>query len=88
MQNKVGVCKQAPVPFPKGRKSRGDGYGNGGLQRLGEAKREEVERERKREGERQRERVWLPSSSHLPSHLPFLHKSLPNVTIGGYLFIF
>ena len=67
MQNKVGVCKQAPVPFPKGRKSRGDGYGNGGLQRLGEAKREEVERERKREGERQRESV---ASLLFPSPIP------------------
>lgn len=51
VENNVNVCKQAPVPFPKGRKSRGDSYGNGGLQRLGEAKREKVERERKRKRE-------------------------------------
>ena len=43
VQNNVDVCKQAPVPFPKGTKSRGDSYGNSGLQRLGEPKREKVE---------------------------------------------
>ena len=70
VQNNVDVCKQAPVPFPKGTKSRGDSYGNSGLQRLGEPKREKVERERSGMAS-----LLFPSPFQVPTFLPTIKPS-------------